>query len=1338
MAEVESGLRPPGPGVLSTPQTLSFTLAPDGTIATAFKTPDRPAPQPAPVSSAPAPAESDPQFDKFASVVEPSSFRESSPSPFEEAAILRGRQSDVTQATFKETLLGHTNVVSSLADREILSRSTSNAAANSPWTSTFNTIATHFVGNAPLDIGIALVSGPLGAAAEGLVAANSLRGVALAARLKKAQAVFKQARINQSQDLGFKAATLKNAKIDTLEGLATGGIAELWLQGMGKEGGAREVFASAATDAIASPFFGFALHNARALSGKGYTSFRRGYIEKAAKDLEEVTSLDVETIKSDLDRSVPETLAEVVGQVDPDAPTLRVEADVPRANKAQSVMEAEHTRPPDVDIEPTVKAFDSPETRSAADDFNVRPSRRNFKSWLNESLLPEFKHQADDILKVIDARAEAAGMKFQQYMEAKKLRVKADQAMSLITEEGRLILTAPRKASSTSGLLHEIGHIVRSDLDGKHLTDLEKRYGVNKGQAWSETQEEKFAEDIKDFIIGDTQNQPRGIRRALEAFTEWVKNVYSKALGLPQTSTKEEVFAALLGEVHDIPVDIPSAKKELRVFKERLEEKAEVLHSPETPKKKESKFSPEQQKEIDDATKRNLAEQSAIKKGAANSIERTSTKVARTAGGRRYQAFKKAISLNGRLLGPNNNSLVGQRGQLGDSFSEITSGFARSAIDTADINLKAKAAYNKILDDFNWDTKRLLDIHTQQVEVQLGGANGGRTVKIKQSKAYWVRRVLESMDGFNKDKTKPPTENSAQVKLMKQGFIYKGRPVKVSLDQLKWLQKGGPLSKKEMELVTAIQAGYREAGKLANAKVRALTGQDFINPDNYYYVSQQTTEGDAVSGLIEAVLPTRDVDSSRGAFHARVGDAPLIDVNPIADMGNYINFVAETSSYAKSAKNMDVFMEGGGEMLAHQFGTPYRQAMLDLVKILQGDRRVLGERSDTSLSKIYSLSVVSQLGTNPSVILKQFSSAWTAVATGRLRDAEGKIIPGGKLYRDAVSLAISPKRLKAIEAEMDAANGYFKRRRESKVRWVELEEITSDLGVYKIAGDLGIYERNGKLNVKEVVKLAKEKGIKKSDAWIATLEKTTEGIQIADRAQIAAIWEQTKGSSEIKAKKGTKAYWDEVSELAVNIALESQPTQDIVSKSFNQMKRGIINKALTQYTTQTRKIAELFDKNYTTYINMDKSKMSEEVQQKAWEDLWGAVIPLMIQTGYAAAVGTGAATVVSAFKDQFKTEKERKRLEDRRDGIAFKFVQNMIQGTIGVTPVVGAPLASLANATLGGQPFEQGLPGFDQVHDMAEGVKERNGQKMAKVFLQAVGVPSLVADPTSRTSNLFK
>ena len=71
-------------------------------------------------------------------------------------------------------------------------------------------------------------------------------------------------------------------------------------------------------------------------------------------------------------------------------------------------------------------------------------------------------------------------------------------------------------------------------------------------------------------------------------------------------------------------------------------------------------------------------------------------------------------------------------------------------------------------------------------------------------------------------------------------------------------------------------------------------------------------------------------------------------------------------------------------------------------------------------------------------MLKQFSSAWTAGATGKLLGKDGKQINGGTLYLAAVKLASDPIKqveLKKVEAEMDSTNSYFKQRRESKVRW---------------------------------------------------------------------------------------------------------------------------------------------------------------------------------------------------------------------------------------------------------------------------------------------------------------
>jgi len=90
-----------------------------------------------------------------------------------------------------------------------------------------------------------------------------------------------------------------------------------------------------------------------------------------------------------------------------------------------------------------------------------------------------------------------------------------------------------------------------------------------------------------------------------------------------------------------------------------------------------------------------------------------------------------------------------------------------------------------------------------------------------------------------------------------------------------------------------------------------------------------------------------------------------------------------------------------------------------------------------------------------------------------------------------------------------------------------------------------------------------------------------------------------------------------------------------------------------------------------------------------------------------------------------------KRLEGRRDTLMTKFVQNLLQGTVGVAPVAGAPISGLLIALTGGKPYGQAIPVFEQIQDMNNAVFERNMRNTMKALLSASGAPSIISAPVA-------
>ena len=124
-------------------------------------------------------------------------------------------------------------------------------------------------------------------------------------------------------------------------------------------------------------------------------------------------------------------------------------------------------------------------------------------------------------------------------------------------EDGRAIIRAFESAD-VSTAIHEIGHVLRRDLEGLDLKVVEEWAGAKEG--WTTEAEEKFARGFEKYL--QTGEAPtKELAKAFDLMSEWLKEVYLRSKDLANITISEPVrkaFDNLFGKPPAPPKPPPS------------------------------------------------------------------------------------------------------------------------------------------------------------------------------------------------------------------------------------------------------------------------------------------------------------------------------------------------------------------------------------------------------------------------------------------------------------------------------------------------------------------------------------------------------------------------------------------------------------------------------------------------------------------------------------------------------------------------------------------------------------------------------------------------------------
>jgi hypothetical protein len=445
-------------------------------------------------------------------------------------------------------------------------------------------------------------------------------------------------------------------------------------------------------------------------------------------------------------------------------------------------------------------------------------------------------------------------------------------------------------------------------------------------------------------------------------------------------------------------------------------------------------------------------------------------------------------------------------------------------------------------------------------------------------------------------------------------------------------------------------------------------------------------------------------------FRTREGSGALELVNPFLELSNYARTVSHTLAMVEFNKTAKEAILQSKSLIDANFGKPMRQTLTDLINIHSGDFSSLGKFTEQGIiSRLFSLRQVGLMGANPSVIAKQLGSAWLAAATGKVSSS------GSEMGKDAAKLLASPAKRKALLAEMTEHNPVIERRLQETIQIIEFEHASAGLAEVLFA--------KGPLTIKELATLGRGKDVKLTDAASAIVQKSAEGIRLADESTLGAMWNAVKKdvSKEGEVPDGSPEFWNEVTDRFNDLLLQTQPTLDPSSRSINQMRPGIGFRALTQFSTQTRKIFEFSDTAVSKFINIPKElRTSADVRE-----FQRAILPLMAQAAYISAVGFTSATLIKGGLSLIQSDQRKRRLEVHNRGVAAQLLQQAVSNSFGVIPVGGKIYADTINSMFGADPFGVEIPVLAEIQGVQKGISDRSVKKAHDSISQLLGVPSL-------------
>jgi hypothetical protein len=322
---------------------------------------------------------------------------------------------------------------------------------------------------------------------------------------------------------------------------------------------------------------------------------------------------------------------------------------------------------------------------------------------------------------------------------------------------------------------------------------------------------------------------------------------------------------------------------------------------------------------------------------------------------------------------------------------------------------------------------------------------------------------------------------------------------------------------------------------------REDTGVSLRKADGFYY---PLIHGTGISSYEDYLKQNKFVDDLRSAkARSPQVHANYLVVDALQLMNNYVDANTKYASYATPLKNIDVYLKNSDEFFKKN----------DMMKYVNWYNKFKKEFEDPSPDKmgeigkrIMSGFVISRLGLNPFVTLKQYSSIFVSNnvipskyivssldelaknAGGVIKSfIPGKTIPFDKTMKEMLEHSATARR------RLNAGQNYFD------------ELVKSGIKDYETV----VFGKNIKV----------------------PFSKMTNNIAAADRAVSALYWVAAKKqvSAETNFTTGSREYWNSVNDIYSKAVIESQSSMDDVNRPHMTKDANILVKGLTLFSGQS-------------------------------------------------------------------------------------------------------------------------------------------------------------------------
>ena len=1279
--------------------------------------------------------------ERFESVAPEVGVGEFTPSTLlEQRQLEQGTSSAVRRQGFSEGLLGAMFDYDHLspAERIQLETEATNYAGRNPYWAMANGMAGRFASDLPAEVMIALTTGGLGTAAS-TIARTGRYGMS-AQRIAKN--IDKLRNLSANGTLGTKVSL--NAGQDALEGFAGGMLSEGIRQELGRGTSFEDAVQAGLNDAALAPAFGFLFRSAAKLSGKAADKFRDSFADKIANDIIEDVAPQGQYIRTVEDEAAQNVANQIVEKLGGNA-----KADVKRQiiDSINNPLPERLARGGEA-----ARVLDTPVVRA---EYKAAKDKAGYQKFVEKYLHPDDRHLAVDIVDMVEARAKAAGLRFEQYADAKGLSFMTGKGEpSTLMIDGHNVIKAAEGKLRAGDLLHEIGHTMRSDLEmtkswKKLKPAVEKHYGVKNG-VWTRQAEERYAKDFvrslarvagakgraDKFQDGDI-TLPAKVVESFKRAAEWLWGVYEKMIrrGVPNETLQlvGELFrrdgnAKVIVEQEKLVEEIKARELEVQAGREaqgitELFASGKNEQSLKTLGMSDPKSSPEPISEsVEAAQNRQLEFQQKIKDGDID----TGTAIPKSDLGRKALKAKNKSPFiswqNGTL-----NMMLRQLGEVGKEITRM--GFA-AFNKSGQMAVLMNNTYSKMIKGASEEAlSKLKDKKKVTLDTVIRNSDDTLTRGVKKevelSGFERLKLTAYAMDGIRADGKAGRTQHSAGDALIQAGrnaeegkaevkaggIRINGKEYILSREQRDAIANGELLSAPEKKMLDAIQATYRVIVPVANRLTQDIAGRDVFDSNNVNFTIKTTKVSDEyfneMSSGFDSMFDTRGIDYT--PFMERTGQGTLVLTNPFDELYMYIDRMSHALGHLEYNKSLDTLLQHGGQELREKMGRAYFDNLSTLRDISKGDKKSLG-KGDPFFNTLYAIRQLGILAGNISASAKQVGSGFSAAATGLLTHNGAEITKNIIYY-----MTNGRARREAIE-EMKTRVPSFAYRELKRNRMFDVDEIGSGNSQMLMGRELSI---------KDLLRMAATRKMKISDVAIELLERGLFMIKFMDHATMASVWRASKDT--IEAGKGGDR---SVEDLFTQVMMDSQPTRTPTTASYNQMHRGFGYRLFTQFSTQTRKNSELADMDITTYIN----KPPEERTAEAKGELFSTLVPLVIQSAYVAGAGLGANYTTRELTSVFasdKAERRRERMarkESRNQSNASWIFQNVMSPIFrtGVTqiPVSGAMIDALFAGATGGNVYDSKAPIIGEIIEIGKGLSDDDIIKIQKNIGILSGIPS--------------